>query len=210
MKRNSKLWGLVAGAAIVAMLVGGTAIASNMGFKFVPNVGANSFFNLALPWNNNYTAAKDLFNDLPGAQTVNKVNSNGTQLSWFAGAPSAQNYAITKGEGYIVEAGATGVSTAVIVGSHDPNFTLSFTAGTFFNAAAPYHQTFTRANELYNDFGTQLGATSVAAISKVNANGTRLAWFDGAPAAQNFNLDLGMAVIVEAQDGGSGYVWPHY
>ncbi len=210
MKRNSKLWGLVAGAAIVALLVGGTAIASNMGFKFVPNVGANSFFNLSLPWNNNYTAAKDLFNDLPGSQAVNKVNSNGTQSSWFSGAPSAQNYPIIKGEGYIVEAGASGVTTAVIVGSHDPNFTLSFTAGQFFNAAAPYHQTFTRANELFNDFGTQLGATSVAAISKVNANGTRSAWFDGAPAAQNFNLDLGMAVIVEAQDGGSGYVWPHY
>lgn len=210
MKRNSKLWGLVAGAAIVALLVGGTAIASNMGFKFVPNVGANTFFNLSLPWNNNYTAANGLFNDLPGSASVFKVNANASQTEWNAGASSTQNFPVIKGEGYIVKAGPSGVTTAVVVGSHDPNFTLNFTAGNFFNAAAPYHQTFTRANELYNDFGTQLGASAIASIFKVNTNSSQTEWNAGASSTQNFTLDLGMAVIVKAGDGGSGYVWPHY
>ncbi|NJN64383.1 MAG: hypothetical protein HC882_05520 [Acidobacteria bacterium] len=210
MKRNSKVWGLLAGAAIVAMLVGGTAIASNMGFKFVPNVGANSFFNLALPWNQNYAQAKDLFDDLSGTVTLSKVNADGTLTNWFSGASTSQNYAITKAEAYIVEAGPSGVNTAVIVGSHDPNYTVSFAAGGFSNAAAPYHQTFTRANQLYNDFGTQLGATAISNIAKVNTDGTRTIWFAGASSSQNFTLDLGMGVVVEANTGGSGYVWPHY
>ncbi|GAB4224800.1 MAG: hypothetical protein Kow0062_26930 [Acidobacteriota bacterium] len=210
MKRNRVIWGLLAGVAAVALMVGGTAVASNMGFKFVPNIGANEFFNLSLPWFNNYTKANELFNDLPGASRISKINPNGSRTSWFNGASFTQNFDVIKAEGYVVEAGGSGVNSAVIVGSHDPNFTLTFNAGEFFNAAAPYHQTFTKANELFNDMNAQMGATAIARISKINANGAQTSWFNGASFSQNFTLDLGMAVIVESQDGGSGYVWPHY
>ncbi len=64
------------------------------------------------------------------------------------------------------------VSAAVVVGSHDPNYTFSFTANQAFNAAAPYHQTFTKANALFNDLNTKLGAGSISRVSKFDATST--------------------------------------
>jgi hypothetical protein len=116
-----------------------------------------------------------------------------------------------KGEAYVVFAKASGpVSAAVVVGSHDPNFTFSFTANQAFNAAAPYHQTFTKANALFNDMNTKLGAGSINRISKFQGNSTLQNWFSGAAPANNFNLDLGMGVVVFPAQTKSGYVWPHY
>jgi hypothetical protein len=212
---NRYLKGILAGLAGVALLVGGFATASNMGFKFVPNVAANQAFNLSVPWNNNFTKANQLFNDLDGQDAdllrLSKFNANSTFLNWFAGAAPANNFNVVKGEAYILFAAATGpISSAVVVGSHDPNFTFSFTANQAFNAAAPYHQTFTRANQLFNDMNTRLGAGSIQRISKYNPNATFLNWFSGAAPANNFNLDLGMGVIIFPAQTKSGYVWPHY
>ncbi len=206
--------GVVAGLVGLGLLLGGVATASNMGFKFVPNVGANQFFNLSLPWNNNYTKANGLFNDIkasaPTVGSVSKVQTNGKSLDWFAGAPPANNYTVAKGEAYVVKAGSGGINSFVLVGSHDPNYTFSFAANQYFNAAAPYHQTFTKVNQLFNDLKTKLGANAIATVSKVQTNGKKLDWFNGAPPANNYNLDLGMGVIMKANTGGSGYVWPHY
>jgi len=205
--------GVLAGLVGVALLAGGLATASNMGFKFVPSVGASQFFNLALPWNNNYTKASQLLNDLPNADRVSKYTSSGALLDWFHGAPAnPNNYTVAAGEAYIVHAGASPLNTAVIVGSHNPNFTFTFPANAFFNAAAPYHQTFTKASQLLNDIGTHLGGNAVDRVSKYTTVGTTLDWFHGAPATpNNFNLDLGMGVIIHGgSTGGSGYVWPHY
>ena len=212
---NRYLKGILAGLAGVALLVGGFATASNMGFKFVPNVAASQAFNLSMPWNNNFTKANQLFNDLDGQDAdllrLSKFNANSTFLNWFAGAAPANNFNVVKGEAYILFAAATGpISSAVVVGSHDPNFTFSFTANQAFNAAAPYHQTFTRANQLFNDMNTRLGAGSIQRISKYNPNATFLNWFSGAAPANNFNLDLGMGVIIYPAQNKTGYVWPHY
>jgi hypothetical protein len=177
----------------------------------VPNIGADNFFNLSIPWNNNYTKANELFADLPGAIRVSKVEAADASLTdWFTGAPPAQNFDVLKSEGYLVRAGSSGVTEAVIVGSHDPNFTVDFTAGEFFNAASPYHQTFNKANELFTDLNDQLGSSAILRISKYETDASLTDWFTGAPPAQNFDLALGEAVLVRANDGGSGYVWPHY
>lgn len=213
MKKLS-LRGAVAGLVGLALLLGGVATASNMGFKFVPNIGANQAFDLSLPWNNNYTKANGLFNDIkasaPTLVSVSKFTPNSKLSDWFVGAAPANNFNVVKGEGYIVKAGSGGVTSFVLVGSHDPNYTFSFTANQAFSAAAPYHQTFTKVNQLFNDLKTKLGATSIASVSKFTANSKLTDWFTGAAPANNFNLDLGMGVIVKAQAGGSGYVWPHY
>lgn len=212
--KKSAVRGLVAGLVGVALLMGGFATASNMGFKFVPNVAASSNFNLSMPWNNNFAKANLLFNDLTtqggSVSSLSKFNANATLTSWFTGAPPANNYNVVKGESYIVLTAGGGMNTAVVVGSHDPNFTFTFAAGQNFNAAAPYHQTFTKVNQLYNDMATKLGASAISSVSKFNTNATLTSWFTGAPPANNFNLDLGMGVIVLAGSGGSGYVWPHY
>ena len=50
MAKRMKLW--VAGGLLLA--VGGTVLASNMGFKFVPNLNqAAKTFTISLPLNNN-------------------------------------------------------------------------------------------------------------------------------------------------------------
>lgn len=212
---NRYLKGILAGLAGVALLVGGFATASNMGFKFVPNIAANQAFNLSMPWNNNFTKANGLFNDLQGQDTdvsrLAKFGTNSKLTSWFVGAPDSNNYDVVKGEAYIVYAAASGpVSAAVVVGSHDPNYTFAFTEGQAFNAAAPYHQTFTKANQLFNDLNTKLGAGSIDRVSRFGANSKLTSWFAGAPLSNNFNLDLGMGVVVYPAQTKSGYVWPHY
>ena len=87
---NRYLKGLLVGLAGVALLVGGFATASNMGFKFVPNVAANQAFNLSMPWNNNFTKANGLFNDLDGQDAdvsrLSKFQANSTLIDWFSGA----------------------------------------------------------------------------------------------------------------------------
>lgn len=211
MKQNRKLWGIVAGLAALALLVGGTSVASNMGFKFVPNVGANEFFNLSLPWNNNYAKAVELFNDLPGSVAVTRINPNNSKTTWSTGAPTTANFDVVSGEGYVVQAGGSGVTTAVIVGSHNPNQTLDFAANEFFNAAAPYHQTHTKVVDLFTDLNNQLGDPSaIVGVTRINPNNSKTTWSNGAPTTANFDLTLGAAVVIQAGAGGSGYVWPHY
>lgn len=206
--------GLIAGVAGLLILLGGFSVASNMGFKFVPNIPADSFFNLSMPWNQNFSNANGLFNDLRtqggDVTRLTKYTSTGNLLDWFQGAPIDNNFALNQGEAYIVATGPAGCNTAVVVGSHNPNFTFTFTGGEFFNAAAPYHQTLTNAAGLFSDMNTQLGAGKVTRLSKYTSNGLLLDWFQGAPIDNNFALDLGMGVIVYADQTASGYVWPHY
>ncbi|MDQ7006498.1 MAG: hypothetical protein Q9Q40_04640 [Acidobacteriota bacterium] len=210
MSKHRTIRGLVAGLLGVALLVSGMVVASNMGFKFVPDIPANSAFNLSLPWNNNYTKGSELLNDLPGVTRLQKFNPDSTFTDWFVGASPVQNFDVIKSEAYIANAGSSGSNTAVIVGSHDPNFTLSFNPNEAFNASAPYHQTYTKANELLSDLNGQLGSGAVSRLQKFNADSTFTDWFVGASATQNFNMDLGMGVIVITGNGGSGFAWPHY
>jgi len=210
MRKQRQLWGLVAVAVGFALLIGGVATASNMGFKFVPSIGANQAFNLSLPWNNNYTNAKSLLTDLPGVSRVARFNANSSLTNWTPTSDPSQNFSIVKGSSYVAFAGGSGSNTAVIVGSHDPNYTFSFTAGQAYNAAAPYHQTLTNAKGLLNDLNTKLGAGSVGRVSKFTAGSTLQNWTSTSDPSQNFNLDLGMGVIIFPSQTKSGYVWPHY
>lgn len=206
MKKHRTVWGLVAVVAGAALLLGGAAVASNMGFKFVPQIpgtAGNNAFNLSLPWNNNYTNAASLFNDIPGCSRVSKFNTNSTLSSWNAGG--GMNFTIVKGEAYIVFGAGSG-QTPVIVGSHDPNFTFSFPNGAY-NASAPYHQTYTNASALFTALqGTC--PTQVVRVSKFNANSTLSSWNAGG--GMNFNLDLGAGVLVFTNAPCSGFVWAHY
>lgn len=209
MTKFRTVWGLVAGIAVVALVVGGLAVASNMGFKFVPNMPSDASYNLSLPWNNNYSKAEDLRKDLANYGTVKRVskfNSDATLSSWD-GNPGSNNFAIQKGEAYIVVTGSNGLQP-VIVGSHDPNFTISIAANQSFNASAPYHQTLSKAEDLRKDIESQFPG-SVKRLSKFNADATLSSW-DGNPGSNNFALDLGMGVIIVTKADISGYVWPHY
>ncbi len=207
--KKSATWGVVVALAGVMILAGGLATASNMGFKFVPSVGANQSFNLSLPWNNNYTDAKTLLDDMPNIVRVTRFNPDSTLTDWFVGADPSAKYPIVKGSAYIATAGGSASTTAVVVGSHDPNFTFNFVAGQAYNAAAPYHQTLTNAKGLLDNINA-FQAGSVGRVTKFEANGTLTDWFVGADPASNFALTLGMGVIIYPDANVNGYVWPHY
>lgn len=210
MKKHRTVWGLVAVVAGVALLLGGVATASNMGFKFVPQIpgtAGNNAFNLSLPWNNNYTDAKSLFNDLgAGIQRVARLEANSKFTSWN-GPNGGNNFPIVKGSAYLVYGSGAG-QTPVIVGSHDPNFTFNFVAGQAYNAAAPYHQTLTDAKGLFNSIAAACPG-AVQRVTKIGANSKFTSW-NGPNGGANFNLDLGMGVVVYTGAPCNGYVWPHY
>ncbi len=214
MRRNRTIWGLVAALAGFALLLGGVAVASNMGFKFVPNLpvgaGANQF-NLSLPWNNNYTDAASLFNDLAlygGISNVTKFEENAVLTDWLGPGSFTVNFPITKGAAYIV--GATGGLPVhpVIVGSHDPNFTFTFNAGTF-NAAAPYHQTYVDAKDVFNAVAATCPG-KVTAVSRFEAGATLTDWLGPGSFTVNFPLTLGEGVIINVNSSCAGFVWAHY
>ena len=207
MTKFRTVWGLVAGIAVVALVVGGLAVASNMGFKFVPNIPSNGAFNLSLPWNNNYAKAEDLRSDIASygsVDHVSRITSASNFVNWTG--KSGQNFDIQKGEAYVIYGGPGGVQP-VIVGSHDPNFTLNFPGGGAFNAAAPYHQTLTNAEKLRQDIESQFPG-SVDHLSKITSASNFVNWTG--KSGQNFDLDLGMGVVVYCNQDVNGYVWPHY
>ncbi len=216
MRRNRAIWGLVAALAGFALLLGGVAVASNMGFKFVPDLpvaaGANGY-NLSLPWNNNYTNADSLLVDMQvyGAiDSVAKFETNSATTNWFGFGVGGVNFALTKGEAYIVYAGAgnPGNVHPVVVGSHDPNFTFTFPAGAF-NAAAPYHQTYTTADGVLVAIQTACPG-KIDSVARFETNSATSAWFGFGVGGVNFPLTLGQGVIVNANSSCAGFVWAHY
>lgn len=208
MKKHRTVWGLVAAALGVTLLLVGVATASNMGFKFVPQIpgtaGANAY-NLSLPWNNNYTSSVDLLADIAGAGSVAQFTANSKLTSWFPGGGTP--FSLRKGEAYIVYGSGSG-QTPVIVGSHDPSYTYSFTAGQALNASAPYHQTFTDSVGLLSNLNQFCGAGAIESVAQFTAQSKLVTWFPGG--GTPFNLTLGQGVIIFPHANCSGYVWPHY
>lgn len=214
MKKHRTVLGLVAALAGIALLLGGVATASNMGFKFVPQIPGTTnanCYNLSIPWNNNYTDAQSLLVDIQGTGTkptrVAKMESDTKLTSWYG--DDGVNFSIAKGEAYLVF-GATGGHTPVVVGSHDPNFTFNFVSGQAFNASAPYHQTFTDAQGLLADLRAKAGGapTSFPRVAMFETSAKLTSWYgdDGV----NFPLSLGMGVVIFPATNLNGYVWPHY
>lgn len=202
------VWGIAAVVAGLALVVSGVATASNMGFKFVPQIpgaaGANAF-NLSLPWNNNYTDAKSLIDDIPGAEKVVRVESNGAFTNWIPGLGGTR-FPIVKGDAYLVYGTGAG-QTPVIVGSHDPNFTFNFTPG-LKNAGAPYHQTLTDARSLINSLNGHCSG-AFDKVVRIEPTSAFTNWIPGL-GGTNFPLELGKGVLISATANCNGYVWPHY
>ena len=148
MAKHMKLW--VVGALLLA--VGGAVVASNMGFKFVPNVQLNKDTTISLPLNNNYADANSVFTDIQGSgctpvRVQRIVPSAGakTKQTWSG---SGTNFAIAKGEGYLVVT-SNNCTTWVIVGSHDPAYVYNIQASKDTLVSIPYHTTATSADDIY-------------------------------------------------------------
>lgn len=208
MKRNTWHRGLVAAVAGLALLVGGVAVASNMGFKFVPNLTAGSN-NLSIPWNNNYSNAQALLTDLRTGGDVTNVErlELGKTFSTWDGFGGGVNFPIVKSTGYVANIG-TGPTTPTVVGSHDPNFTVSLSSTGSHSLSAPYHQTHSNAQDLLSDLNGFCGGC-ITNVERLESGKTFSTW-DGFGGGVNFSLTLGLAVVVNNNAPLSGYTWPHY
>lgn len=91
----------------VLILVTGAVMASNMGFKFVPNIPlANpNTYAISLPLNNNYTTADSVFDDIAASgggcanvSLVRRRTSVGTVDDWTG--TSGLNFPVVIGEAY--------------------------------------------------------------------------------------------------------------
>ena len=156
--RRSKL--LLVGATVAGLLVGGAAIASNMGFKLIfkllheGTLSANDVA-VSIPFNTPFQKAQDIFLAVPEGDisSVTRLNpSDGTQTIWFPspGTPAEDNFDIATGEGYQIRIPSGTDSSITLVGSHDPSFAYNFfVAGKEFLFSVPYHTVWVEAQDIF-------------------------------------------------------------
>jgi hypothetical protein len=185
---------LLVWAAVVLLLVGSAAIASNMGFKInIPlTSGVNSY--VSIPYYNSYTTAATLRNDINAGigGTATVYGYNGTLWQRYAGGGLGQvNFNVTAGQGYGVLPAVTG--NWILVGTHNPTLALAFTSGVNNYVSVPYHTTATTAATLRNEINAAIGST----VTLYNYNGTLWQRYAGGGLGQvNFNLTAEKAIGV--------------
>jgi hypothetical protein len=191
----------------LVLVAGGLVVASNMGFKYVPNltVPLKDYW-LSVPYNNNYTVAQDVCDDL-GANTVNVARfdtSTGLRQDWTC--PFGNNFGVVAGEGLFVR--VNGTTTPTIVGSHDP--TLAIPVGGFtvplkdYYLAIPYHTMATVAQDICDEIGPN--AVNVARFD--TSTGLRQDWT--CPFGNNFTVNIGEALAVRVNASTPAFTPSHY
>lgn len=172
-------WVITATVA-VAVVAGGLALGSNMGFKFnaqvVAGVGTSPKFDnwIALPDNNPYNKANNVCQQLgltstganSGRGVVSRLTaSSGAFQNYTCGTATIGAFALIQGEAIKIRNSAT--VNSIVVGSDNPNNTISIAAGVgvspkFDNwVSVPYHTTAVKASDLCADMGlTATGANA--------------------------------------------------
>lgn len=198
MAKHMRVW--VVGALLLA--VGGMVVASNMGFKWVPDLNTGGvYYAVGIPLNHNYTNADSILADVNGsgcsAAFVEKVvpsAGGAVRRTWSGSGTADQNFPVAAGEGYFVQVNSS-CGTWTIVGSHNPSFQYNFsTPGVAYLVGIPYHTTATVAEDL------RLSIPNIAFVERVvpSAGGAvRRTWTGSGTADQNFAVNIGEAYIVQ-------------
>lgn len=203
-KHVKLLW--IAGA--VLLVIGGAAVASNMGFKFVPNIATADpeVYWISIPLNNNYGDTQDIYDDITaecpnGAASVTQIAPDQSACTW-AGAFTC-NDVFAPGEAVLVSTAATGCTSWVIVGSHNPSFVYNFATADpdVYPVSIPYHTTMTDLAGLY----TEIGAASVTRVDPTQAACTWAGAF-----TCNAPVTIGEAYIVTVGTPGTTWTPSHY
>jgi hypothetical protein len=217
---------VIGATAIVAMVAGGLALGSNMGFKFnaqiVSGTGASPKFDnwFSVPDNNPYPKAANVCSQLGLLSTgptatrasVARISSvSAGSLQTFTCGGLAGSFSLTKGEAIKIRTNNPAVVTfnSIVVGSDDPNNPMTIQAGTtaspkFDNwVSVPYHTTAVKAADLCTDIGlTSTGPTAtrgtVARISNISL-GT-LQTFTCGGLAGSFTLTVGEGIKVRTNN----------
>jgi len=202
MAKQRKLW--VVGVLLLAC---GAAVASNMGFKFVPNItqsGPAKQYTISFPLNNNYSNANAVLTDIPAGCNATSViriapSAGGSQRQVWLAPGTGINFPISKGEGYLVQTGSS-CTNWVSVGSHDPAYVYNFGSGVQSLASIPYHTTATVANDLLASIGPN--TVSVARIAPSVGGSQRQVWL--APGTGvNFPVTIGESYLVQVSSATS-------
>jgi len=234
---GSRLKTAVLAAALVVVIAGGVATASNMAFKMnkafaftgAGQIGDNW---TSIPYNNPYTSIGSFCTQVglvstgavgqPRAIITVVAAATGVAASATCGSATANTTPLpADGRGVRVRqpnvAGA--ISSGIIVGSHNPSLSLTVpdagtgTAGDFW-FSVPYHTTAVTFNDLCLSSGlTSTGAVGAprAQITRVNApTGIATSANCGTATAIGINLVLGEAIRVREPNGPKMFVPAHF
>lgn len=139
---------------LLALLIAGPALASNMGFKLNKSLpftaGKPNIHWISLPWFNSYTLASSICSDIANASSVTSYDPPTNSYTVYTCGDDLDDFTLVKGKAYGVNVSAT--TTAIVVGSHDDSFSVSlpFTAGkpNIHWISIPYHSTATLASTI--------------------------------------------------------------
>jgi hypothetical protein len=186
-------------AAVLVLVIGTAAIASNMGFKISIPLTAGYSNYISVPYYNSYTTDNSMYSDITGCTKVARWNNaTGAIQNYLGGRTSLFN--ITAGEAYITTVSAS--TNWIVVGSHNPSLAVTLTAGYSNYLAAPYHTTATTDNTLYSQI---TGCTKVARWN--NATGAIQNYLGGRTSL--FNITAGEGYIVTVS-GTTAWTPAHY
>lgn len=213
--------------AAVAVVAGGLALGSNMGFKYnaqirgeAPAPKGDNW--VSIPYNSPYNKANVVCAQLGLTSTglnatrgvvARLTASSGAVQSFTCGGSALLNFAITKGEMIRVRAGTSAVATqhGIVVGSHDPAHMQPLVAATPAPkgdnwVSLPYHTTAVKAQDLCVDMGlTSTGLNSGrGTVARITAStGVIQTYTCGGSALTNFALTIGEGLRVRTSASGS-------
>ena len=215
---NSKSKWLIGATVAVAMVAGGLALGSNMGFKFNAQIVAGAsatpkFDNwIALPDNNPYVKASNVCTSL-GLNTAGLNSTRGVVSRLTASTGAFQNYTcgtntataftVIKGEAIKIRNNAT--INSIVVGADDPSNTIAIAAGVgatpkFDNwVSVPYHTTAVKAHDLCIDMGlntTGLNSTRGILSRLTASSGAFQNYTCGTNTATAFTVTVGEGIKV--------------
>jgi len=232
--RTKHLLMAVAAVAVVIIVAGGPAYASNAGFKLnkhlVPGtcnpgdqIGVNwtsiPFFNPYSTWADFCTQTALPTGAITGAQLTVLNQVTGTFTSARCGTAGAGTLSKIKGKGVAIcpESAWPASTGVIIVGSHDPTFQInvdtaagSGQVGRFWYAL-PYHTTNSTCAQLCTTAGLTPGALTGAQITRLNAlNGQFSNARCGAAACNTLPLPLGEHIQIAEPNAPKSFVPAHF
>jgi hypothetical protein len=203
----------VAGAILLA--VGGSAFASNMGFKLVPNLALADpqVYEISIPANNNYTDLKSIFDDISsncpaGAASVSHIRTDQTACTWtgpFSCPPEPLPGCFGVRVSVTDSGGGAGCGSWIIVGSANPSQICSFPLADpqIYEDSVPYHTTQTNTAGLFGEI------SNAAEVCKVRTDGTANCW-TGPFSTTPDPIVIGEGYIISVSNAGTTWVPSHY
>lgn len=211
---------LIAATVAVAVVAGGLAIGSNMGFKYnavitgaAPAPKGDNWF--SFPDNNPYPKASNICTSLgltttglnTGRAIVSRmITSSGTLQSYTCGTATATAFNTIKGEAFRIRQPNTPSLNAIIVGSDDPVNTVAIETGSPAPKgdnwrSVPYHTTAVKASDLCIDMGlitTGLNSGRGTLSRLVTSTGSLNTYTCGTTTATAFPITVGEGVRIRS------------